>query len=93
MLSSSTASAERPHWQNVSKLILEEVDVVAVSCRLRLVLLKDAKLRMSAAAQHIQPKEIGPKPLAPKSFINLQQTPPRIGSRSPVLEPVGGSAA
>jgi len=39
---------ERPHWQNVCKLILEESEVVAVSWQLRLALLKDAKLDVAA---------------------------------------------
>ena len=39
---------ERPHWQDVCKLILEESEVVAVSWQLRLALLKDAKLDVAA---------------------------------------------
>ena len=39
---------ERPHWQDVCKLILEESEVVAVSWQLRFALLKDAKLDVAA---------------------------------------------
>jgi len=37
------------HWQEVSKQILAHADVIAVSWRLRLALLKDAKLDVSKA--------------------------------------------
>jgi hypothetical protein len=40
---------ERRHWQEVSKQILAQADVIAVSWRLRLALLKDAKLDVSKA--------------------------------------------
>ena len=40
---------ERRHWQEVSEQILTQADVIAVSWRLRLALLKDAKLDVSKA--------------------------------------------
>ena len=38
----------RPHWQQVRELIDQEADVDAVSWQLRLAILKDAKLVLSA---------------------------------------------
>ena len=37
----------RPHWQQVRELMLQEPDVAAVSWKLRLAILKDAKLDVS----------------------------------------------
>ena len=37
----------RPHWQQVRELMLQEADVAAVSWKLRLAILKDAKLDVS----------------------------------------------
>ena len=41
----------RPHWQQVRELMLQEVDVAAVSWRVRLAVLKDAKLDVSALSE------------------------------------------
>ena len=41
----------RPHWQQVRELMLQEVDVAAVSWRVRLAVLKDAKLEASALSE------------------------------------------
>jgi len=38
----------RPHWQQVRELMLQEAEVAAVSWRVRLAVLKDAKLDVSA---------------------------------------------
>ena len=40
--------ALRPHWQEVRELMLQEGDVAAVTWRVRLAVLKDAKLDVSA---------------------------------------------
>ena len=42
---------ERRHWQEVSKQILAHADVIAVSWRLRIALLKDAKLDVKGPAK------------------------------------------
>ena len=41
----------RPHWQQVRELMLQEADVAAVSRRVRLAVLKDAKLNVSAVSE------------------------------------------
>ena len=41
----------RPHWQQVRELMLQETDVGAVSWRVRLAVLKDAKLDVSALSE------------------------------------------
>jgi len=38
-----------PHWQRVRELMLQEADVAALSSRVRLAVLKDAKLRRDRA--------------------------------------------
>jgi len=38
----------RPHWQQIRELMLQEADVAAVTWRVRLAVLKDAKLDVSA---------------------------------------------
>ena len=38
----------RPHWQQVRELMLQEAEVAAVSKRVRLAVLKDARLDVSA---------------------------------------------
>ena len=38
----------RPHWQQIRELMLREADVAAVTWRVRLAVLKDAKLDVSA---------------------------------------------
>jgi len=48
MAAISEVRAQRPHWHQVRKLILEEADVAAVSWQLRLALLKDAKFDLAA---------------------------------------------
>jgi len=44
----------RPHWQRVRKLMLQEADVAALSSRVRLAVLKDAKLDVSALSEPIE---------------------------------------
>src|SRR5215470_11053348 len=44
----------RPHWQQVRELMLQEADVAAVSWRVRLAVLKDAKLDVSALSAPIE---------------------------------------
>src|SRR5215831_17251138 len=41
----------RPHWQQVRELMLQEAEVAAVSWRVRLAVLKDAKLDVSALSE------------------------------------------
>jgi len=41
----------RPHWQLVRDLIHQEADVAAVSWQVRLAVLKDAKLDVSALSE------------------------------------------
>jgi hypothetical protein len=41
----------RPHWQQVRELILQEAEVAAVSSQVRLAVLKDAKLDVSALSK------------------------------------------
>ena len=43
----------RPHWQRVRELMLQEADVAALSSRLRLAVLKDAKLDVTALSEPI----------------------------------------
>ena len=44
----------RPHWQRVRELILQEADVAALSSRVRLAVLKDAKLDVTALSEPIE---------------------------------------
>jgi hypothetical protein len=44
----------RPHWQRVRELMLQEADVAAVSWRVRLAVLKDAKLDVTALSEPIE---------------------------------------
>src|SRR6266568_2916920 len=44
----------RPHWQQVRELMLQEADVAAVSWRVRLAVLKDAKLDVTALSEPIE---------------------------------------
>ena len=44
----------RPHWQRVRELMLQEADVVALSSRVRLAVLKDAKLDATALSEPIE---------------------------------------
>jgi len=41
----------RPHWQRVRELMLQEADVAPVSWEVRLAVLKDAKLDVSAVSE------------------------------------------
>jgi hypothetical protein len=41
----------RPHWRQVRELMLQEAEVAAVSWRVRLAVLKDAKLDVSALSE------------------------------------------
>jgi hypothetical protein len=44
----------RPHWQGVRKLMLQEADVVAVSRWVRLAVLKDAKVDVTALSEPLE---------------------------------------
>src|SRR6266705_4198335 len=44
----------RPHWQRVRELMLQEADVAAVSWRVRLAVLKDAKVDVTALSEPIE---------------------------------------
>jgi hypothetical protein len=44
----------RPHWQQVRELMLQEADVAAVSWRVRLAVLKDAKVDVTALSEPIE---------------------------------------
>jgi hypothetical protein len=44
----------RPHWQQVRELMLQEADVAALSSRVRLAVLKDAKLDVTALSEPIE---------------------------------------
>jgi hypothetical protein len=50
MAAISKERAQRRHWQQVRELIDQEADVDAVSWKLRLAVLKDAKLDVTAKA-------------------------------------------
>jgi hypothetical protein len=56
----------RRHWQRVRELMLQEADVAALSSRVRLAVLKDAKLDVTALLQPIEPwtDEPPPNPLS-----------------------------
>ena len=41
----------RPHWHRVRELMLQEAEVAAVSSQVRLAVLKDAKLDVSALSK------------------------------------------
>jgi hypothetical protein len=43
----------RPHWQRVRELMFQEADVAALSSRVRLAVLKDAKLDATALSEPI----------------------------------------
>src|SRR5215510_14421194 len=44
----------RPHWQRVRELMLQEADVAALSSRVLLAVLKDAKLDVTALSEPIE---------------------------------------
>src|SRR5215475_8215123 len=44
----------RPHWQRVRELMLQEADVAALSSRVLLAVLKDAKLDVTALSKPIE---------------------------------------
>ena len=44
----------RPHWQRVRVLMLQEADVAALSSRVQLAILKDAKLDVTALSEPIE---------------------------------------
>src|SRR5215472_18490092 len=44
----------RPHWQRVRELMLQEADVAALSSRVRLAVLKDAKLDVTALSEPLE---------------------------------------
>src|SRR5262245_8190609 len=44
----------RPHWQRVRELMLQEADVAALSSRVQLAVLKDAKLDVTALLEPIE---------------------------------------
>jgi hypothetical protein len=44
----------RPHWQRVRELVLQEADVAALSSRVRLAVLRDAKLDVTALSEPIE---------------------------------------
>src|SRR6266567_2983116 len=44
----------RPHWQRVRELMLQEADVAVVSWRVRLAVLKDAKVDVTALSEPIE---------------------------------------
>ena len=44
----------RPHWQRVRELMLQEADVAALSSRVRLAVLRDAKLDVTALSEPIE---------------------------------------
>src|SRR6516165_5718839 len=44
----------RPHWQRVRELMLQEADAAALSSRVRLAVLKDAKLDVTALSEPIE---------------------------------------
>jgi hypothetical protein len=44
----------RPHWQRVRELMLQEADVAALSSRVRLAVLKDGKLDVTALSEPIE---------------------------------------
>jgi len=44
----------RPHWQRVRELMLQEADVAALTSRVRLAVLKDAKLDVTALSEPIE---------------------------------------
>jgi hypothetical protein len=52
----------RPHWQQVRELMLQEADVAAVSWRVQLAVLKDAKLDVTALSEPIERMMDGPPP-------------------------------
>ena len=51
MLRLSKERGQRWHWQQVRELIDQEADVDAVSWKLRLAILKDAKLNLAALSE------------------------------------------
>src|SRR5262249_13312010 len=44
----------RPHWQRVRELLFQEADVAALSSRVQLAVLKDAKLDVTALSEPIE---------------------------------------
>jgi hypothetical protein len=51
MAAISKEREQRRHWQQVRELIDQEADVDAVSWKLRLAVLKDAKLHLTALSE------------------------------------------
>jgi hypothetical protein len=57
----------RRHWQQVRELMLQEADVAALSSRLRLAVLKDAKLDVTAVSEPIERWMDEPSPGLPSN--------------------------
>jgi hypothetical protein len=65
----------RPHWQRVRELLFQEADVAALSSRLQLAVLKDAKLDVTALSEPIERWMDEPPPglLSDGKLTNNQQ--------------------
>ena len=57
----------RRHWQQVRELMLQEADVAALSSRVRLAVLKDAKLDVTAVSEPIERWMDEPSPGLPSN--------------------------
>jgi hypothetical protein len=67
----------RPHWQRVRELMLQEADVAALSSRVRLAVLKDAKLDVTVLSEPIERWMDEPPPgLLSDGKLNEQPTDP-----------------
>ncbi len=63
----------RRHWQQVSELILQEADAAAVSWKLVLAVLKDAKLNVAALSESMERMRAHEPPpgLLPNGKLNV----------------------
>ena len=67
----------RPHWQRVRELLFQEADVAALSSRVQLAVLKDAKLDVTALSEPIERWMDEPPPgLLSDGKLNEQPTDP-----------------
>jgi hypothetical protein len=88
MAAISKKREQRRHWQQVRELIHQEADVDAVSWQLRLAILKDAKLVLSALSEPTRQPE---RPLRGTTPLLRPDTGPsahiRAGSAATPLRP------
>ena len=74
---------QRRHWQQIRELMLQEADVAAVSRRVRLAVLKDAKVDVTALSESME-RWMDEPPWAPAWAARFQRSDGVSGERIPL---------